>query len=92
VSDSSLSLFEELLDRQLTLAEYLKTNQWMGANELSSNPDLKAFAQLAAQRGFTSMASVTTAYRIAQLAGRDPVALAACLTSRHCLKSTRVGG
>jgi hypothetical protein len=71
VADSSLSLFEELLDRQLTLAEYLKPNQWMRANELSSNPDLKAFAQLAAQRGFTSMASVTTAYRIARLAGKD---------------------
>ena len=71
VADSSLSLFEELLDHQLTLSEYLKPNQWLTSGELSSNPELKAFAQLAAQRGFTSMASVTTAYRISQLVGRD---------------------
>jgi hypothetical protein len=38
---------------------------------LSSNPALQSFAQRAAQRGFTSLGSVTTAYRIAQLAGKD---------------------
>lgn len=71
VVDSSLSLFHELLDRQLTLSEYLNSGVWARADGLSSNPDLQAFAQRAAQRRFTSLASVTAAYRIAQLAGRD---------------------
>jgi hypothetical protein len=71
VTDSSLSLFQELLDRQLTLPEYLKPDLWAQATEVSSNPQLQSFAQRAAQRGFTSLGSVTTAYRIAQLAGKD---------------------
>ena len=70
VSDSSLSLFQELRDRQLTLSEYLRPD-WTRAVELASNPELQAFAQQAAQRRFTSQANVTIAYRIAQLAGRD---------------------
>jgi hypothetical protein len=71
VPDSSLSLFQELLDHQLTLSQYLKFGEWTAGTGLSSNPALQVFAQRAAQRDFTSMASVTTAYRIAQLAGRD---------------------
>lgn len=70
-ADSSLSLFQELLDHQLTLADYLKPDLWTQAAGLSKNPELQAFAQRAAQRRFTSLASVTTGYRIAQLAGRD---------------------
>jgi hypothetical protein len=69
VTDSSLSLFQELLDRQLTLPEYLKPDLWAQASGVSSNPQLQAFAQRAAQRRFTSLGSVTIAYRIAQLAG-----------------------
>ena len=71
VTDSSLSLFQELLDRHLTLPEYLKPDLWAQASGVSSNPALQSFAQRAAQRGFTSLGSVTTAYRIAQLAGKD---------------------
>jgi hypothetical protein len=71
VTDSSLSLFQELLDRQLTLPGYLKPELWGRAEGLASNPDLRRFAQQAVQRRFTSLASVTTAYRIAQLAGQD---------------------
>jgi hypothetical protein len=70
VTDSSLSLYQELLDRQLTLPEYLKPDLWAQASGVSSNPQLQAFAQRAAQRRFTSLGSVTTAYRVAQLAGR----------------------
>ena len=70
-TDSSLSLFQELLDRQLTLPEYLKPDLWSQASEVSANPALQSFAQRAAQRRFTSLGSVTTAYRIAQLAGKD---------------------
>lgn len=69
VSDSSLSLFEELLDHQLTLAEYLKPGQWVSDSELPPDSRLRAFADLAAQRGFTSMASVTAVSRITQLTG-----------------------
>jgi hypothetical protein len=71
VADSSLSLFQGLLDRQLSLAEYLKPDLWTQANEFSSQPLLQKFAQRAAQSRFTSLATVTAAYRIAQLAGRD---------------------
>jgi hypothetical protein len=70
-TDSSLSLFQELLDHQLTLPEYLKPDLWSQASEVSANPALQSFAQRAAQRRFTSLGSVTTAYRIAQLAGQD---------------------
>lgn len=72
VPDSSFSLFQELLDRQLTLSEYLNPEPWMTANRLALNPDLQAFARRAAQQRFTSMASVTLIFRIAQLAGDDP--------------------
>jgi len=69
VADSSLSLFQELLDHQLSLAEYLNPASWTEAEKFAANPDLKKFAQIAAQRRFTSIGSVTTAYRIAQLTG-----------------------
>jgi hypothetical protein len=72
VCDSSLSLYQELLNRQLTLEEYLKPQVWAQANELSSNPALQGFAQLAAQRRFTSLANVTFVYRLAQLTGGNP--------------------
>jgi hypothetical protein len=72
VADSSLSLFQELLERQLTLSEYLNPGLWASADALQSQPKFQEFAQHAAQRRFTSIGSVTAAYRIAQLAGRDP--------------------
>jgi len=71
VPDSSLSLFQELLDRQLTLAEYLNPNAWVSGEKFAANPELRLFASRAAQRRFTSLASVTGVYRITQLAGRD---------------------
>ena len=71
IADSSLSLFQELLDRQMTLAEYLNSDRWMQASQLNSDPKLQDFAHKAAQRRFTSLASVTAVYRIGQLAGRD---------------------
>jgi hypothetical protein len=49
----------------------LKPERWGQAEGLASTLDLRRFAQQAAQRHFTSLASVTTAYRIAQLAGQD---------------------
>jgi hypothetical protein len=71
IADSSLSLFQELLDHQLTLAEYLNPGQWMPADKFASNPELRMFASRAAQRRFTSLASVTAVHRIGQLAGPD---------------------
>jgi hypothetical protein len=71
IADSSLSLFQELLDRQMTLAEYLDADRWMQANQFGADPRLQAFAHRAAQRRFTSLASVTAVYRIGQLAARD---------------------
>ena len=77
VADSSLSLFEELVPDQITLADYLNPRQWTAANELSANPELRAFAQHAAQLGLTSMGSVIAAYRIARLARehRGPISI-----------------
>ena len=72
VCDSSLSLYQELLNRQLTLEEYRKPQVWAQANELSSNPALRGFAQQAAQRRYTSLANVTFVYRLAQLMGGNP--------------------
>jgi hypothetical protein len=74
VTDSSLSFFQELLSRQLTLSEYLKPEAWINAAAVEDNPELKAFAQRAAQHRFTSLANVTIAYRIARLGG-DRVSL-----------------
>lgn len=82
VADSSLSLFEELLDHQLTLAEYLKLDQWSTDPSLPPDPRLRAFAELAAQRGFTSMASVTAVSRITQLAGGKGQNLISILRAR----------
>jgi hypothetical protein len=71
VTDSSLSLFQELLDHQLSLAEYLSVPSWSRADALAADPGFQKFAQTAAQRRFTSIGSVTAAYRIAKLAGSD---------------------
>lgn len=71
VADSSLSLFQSLLSHQLTLAEYLKPDVWTHADQFSVDSDLQKFAQTAARSRFTSLATVTAAYRIAQLLGRD---------------------
>jgi hypothetical protein len=71
IADSSLSLVQELLDRQLTLAEYLSPDRWIPSGRFDSDKELAVFARRAAQRRFTSLASVTAVYRIGQLAGRD---------------------
>ena len=67
--DSSLSLYHELLHRQMSLAEYLNAKEWPLPDAAPSDGRLAAFAQLTAQRGFTSMASVILAHRIGELLG-----------------------
>lgn len=71
IPDSSLSLFQELLDHQLTLAEYLDPARWMPPGRFDSDPELQAFARRTIQRRFTSLASVTAVSRIGRVAGRD---------------------
>lgn len=68
VMDSSLSLFQELQQHQLTLAEYLQPGAWMHGESLGSSPALKAFVRRTVERRLTSLGGVTTAFRIAQLA------------------------
>jgi hypothetical protein len=70
--DSSLSLYHELLHRQMSLAEYLNPTGWPSPDGSAADSDLAAFARLAAQRGFTSMASVTLAHRVGELIGGSP--------------------
>lgn len=69
VTDSSLSFFQELLSRQLSLAEYLKPDTWTKGAGMEGNPELQEFAQRAVQHRFTSLANVTIAYRLARLGG-----------------------
>ena len=70
VPDSSFGYFQQLLNRQLTLAEYLDPNSWTKA--LPAGRGDNAFVESQARQRFTSIASVTMAYRIARLAGKDP--------------------
>jgi ABC-type cobalt transport system substrate-binding protein len=71
VTDSSLDLIEKLEGRQIGLVEYLNPNQWMVDAKLKSDPTLNFFSQWTARQGLTSMASVRTVYRIAQLTQGD---------------------
>ena len=70
VSDSSLGLFQELRERQISLADYLKPDIWGQAREAAGDPKFQDFAQRAIERQFTSLANVTAAYRIGQVADR----------------------
>jgi hypothetical protein len=71
VPDSSLDLIEKLDGRQIGLVEYLNPNEWMADARFESDPNLNRFAQWTARQGLTSMASVRTVYRIAQLTQGD---------------------
>jgi hypothetical protein len=70
VSDSSLSLYEDLIGRQLSLAEYLAAHSQGEDPALSSDPRLSWFARLTFGRSLTSRASTGTVYRIAELKNR----------------------
>jgi hypothetical protein len=76
VADSSLSLFQESLSlfqerhpRQLTLAEYLQPDLWTRGDFSFANHDLQSFVERMVQRRLTSIGSVTTAFRVVELAG-----------------------
>jgi hypothetical protein len=71
VSDSSLSLYEDLIGRQLSLAEYLAAHSQGEDPALASDPRLSRFARLTFGRGLTSRASTSTIYRIAKLKNQD---------------------
>lgn len=71
VSDSSLSLYEDLLGRQLSLADYLTAHNQGQDPSLVANPALGGFARLVFGRGLTSRASISTVYRIAELKGHE---------------------
>jgi hypothetical protein len=76
VSDSSLSLYEDLIGRQLSLAEYLSAHGSVdGDASLNNNPALARFGRLTFGRGLTSRASTNTVLRIAQLSNLPPNAL-----------------
>jgi hypothetical protein len=71
VSDSSLSLYEELLGRSLSLADYITAHSEVEDRFIASNPALSKFARLTFGRGLTSRASTSTVYRIAELKNHD---------------------
>lgn len=74
LSDSSLSLYEDLLGRQLTLAEYLSAHASPGPDRsLASDPALGNFARLAFGRAMTSRASTSTVERTADLDGSSRI-------------------
>ncbi len=71
VSDSSLSLYEDLLGRSLSLADYITAHSEAEDRFIVSNPALSQFARLTFGRGLTSRASTSTVYRIAELKDHD---------------------
>lgn len=71
VSDSSLSLYEDLLGRPLSLADYITAHSDAEDRFIVSNPALSKFARLVLGRGLTSRASTSTVYRIAELKNHD---------------------
>ncbi len=71
VSDSSLSLYEDLLGRSLSLADYITAHSEAEDRFIVSDPALSRFARLAFGRGLTSRASTSTVYRIAELRNPD---------------------
>jgi hypothetical protein len=71
VSDSSLSLYEDLLGRSLSLADYITAHSEAEDRFIVSNPVLSRFARLVLGRGLTSRASTSTVYRIAELRNHD---------------------
>lgn len=71
VSDSSLSLYEDLLGRQFSLADYLTAHSRGQDPSLAADPALGRFARLVFGRSLTSGASVGTVYRIAELKGHE---------------------
>ena len=68
VTDSSLGLMQDLLGREIPLAEYLQPDVWR-ADALAANPRLQAAARLAAHRHYTSLANINITRRILRLAG-----------------------
>jgi hypothetical protein len=76
VTDSSLGLLQDLIQRPVPLAEYAHPDQWGQADDLRAKPELQAAARLAARRHYTSFANVNLARRILALAGDDQARIA----------------
>lgn len=76
VTDSSLGLLQDLIQRSVPLAEYAHPDQWGQADDLKAKPELQAAARLAARRHYTSFANVNLARRILALAGDDQARIA----------------
>ena len=76
VTDSSLGLLQDLIQRSIPLAEYIHPDQWGQADDLKAKPDLQTAARLAARRHYTSFANVNLARRILALAGDDQARIA----------------
>ena len=71
VSDSSFSLYQDLLGHQMSLADYIAAHGRDVDPSLASNPALSRFARLTFGRALTSKASISAVYRIAELKNRD---------------------
>lgn len=69
VTDSGLSLIERLEQRPLTVQEYLRRDFVSGSELLAKNSELRGFVQALALSRLTSIGSVRTALRVAEIAG-----------------------
>jgi hypothetical protein len=76
VTDSGLSLSQELQPHQLTLAQYLDRNFWNQKGQTASQQDLQNFVQRMVKRRLTSIGSVTTAFRVAEMVDNNPARVA----------------
>ncbi len=68
VTDSGLSLALETEDRQPTLQEYLANDFWIRRSPFASNPDLQHLVERMGQSRLSSLAGLTAAFRVAELA------------------------
>jgi hypothetical protein len=71
VTDSSLGLMQDLIQRPIPLAEYIHPDRWGLAEVLNARPDVQNAARLAGRRHYTSLANLNLARRILALAGED---------------------
>jgi hypothetical protein len=69
LADSSFGLTEDLIEKPISLAEYIHPDIWRQAPSLDRRPDAQLAARLAAKRRHTDMASVNAARRILGIAG-----------------------
>jgi hypothetical protein len=74
VADSSLSLYQEMLERNITLPEY-QARQWSLLAQPIADPARRSMAQMAMVHHYTSFSETLAAHNIGVIAARDNIGL-----------------